>query len=396
VTERQPHRNHLVQMRLASSALVTVVLSSTLFLVLPATASGLNIAGTSCKKLGLKTTSQNKNYQCVKKGKKLVWSFGTSVIRTKPAVSITPTPRPTLSPSPSPSPEVTPYALPDPNTLTIPEGATKYMAENTIVIPRLGCSGSLVRNEIGVAIGMVTAEHCRLYDSYNKRVLESDGRYSITFASPVNTYYGDTPDNLKNAGVVDKFYLPAVSNNITDFVYGAFVDHSISEVMSAYEASRLQYKDILQLKAGDIIYSSEWPADQPNNTSGHLNRQEFSMTVVGVEDRIASGSIGGGISLVWAAVSPSKDGSDCSYGGSGSRGFIAKFDSQKSIGSLSTFNPFTDKKYSHPVIKSNPAEFERKFNVTGLSKYSAVCGFAYETPTPQTGGVEVYVKVVTP
>jgi hypothetical protein len=394
VPERQHNRNRHVRKRLATSALVAVVLSSTVFLVLPATASGLKITGASCKKLGIKTTTQNKNYQCVKKGNKLVWSLRTPVIQAKPTGS-TPS-KPTLSPSPSPSPESTPFALPDPNTLTISEAAAKYMAENTVVIPRLdGCSGSLVRNSSGESIGIITAEHCSLKNIDTKRVLESDGRYSITFASPVNTYYGDVPSQLQNAGVVDKFYLPAVEDATIDFVYGAFTGHSLSDVITAYDASRLEYADIKQLKAGDIIYSSGWPIYQPKNTTGDLSRREFSLIIVGVEDRLTNG-YAGNTSIVWAAVPADKYDSVCSFGDSGSIAFKTVDGNSKNIGVLAVFEDYTGNNYGVRMLKDNPVDFENKYNVSGLSKYSAVCGFAYETPTPQNGGMEVYVKVVPP
>jgi hypothetical protein len=394
VTERQHNRNHLVRMRLASSALVAVVLSSTLFLVLPATASGLKIAGTSCKRLGLKSTSQNKNYQCVKKGKKLVWSLRTPVIRTKPTASVTPTPKPTLSPSPSPSPEAAPYALPDPNTLSIPEAASKYMAENTILMGgSLACSGSLIRNDLGESIGIVTAQHCNLTDYQNKRHLGSDGKYYVIAENHVTANTGDVQDKLTSVGVVDKFYLPDASNTTLDLALGAFGGHNIQEVRTAYNKNRLTSAEINALKPGDTIYLSGWPIDQFNNP-GMLERQSFELKVLGVEDRFTNGYIGD-VSLVWAAVLQSKKGAVCSYGNSGGEGFIIINGEPRSVGVLREFIDFTGNIYAQPTTKVDPKGFEQKFNVTGLSKYSAICNFAYETPAPENGGVEVNVVTST-
>jgi hypothetical protein len=391
VTERQHDRNHLVRMRLASSALVAVVLSSTLFLVLPATASGLKIAGTSCKRLGLKSTSQNKNYQCVKKGKKLVWSLRTPVIRTKPTASVTPTPKPTLSPSPSPSPEVAPYALPDPNTLTIPEAALKYMAENTIQLGGLGCSGSLIRNDTGEAIGVLTAEHCNLN---SQRYKGSDGKYYTVLQQAVTAYTGDSVDKLLPVGMIDKFYLPSVNDTAIDLAFGALRGHSSDEIRASYNKNRLTLAEIRALKPGVVVYFSGLPTDQPNSTTGVLSLESFASSMVGLDDRLTSGYLAD-TSMVRSAVSANKDGAVCSYGASGSVGFAMVDGTLKSLGVLHEFIDFTGNKYSKPTAKVDPRGFEQKFNVTGLSKYSALCGFAYEIPTPENGAVEVNVVTST-
>jgi hypothetical protein len=392
--ERQPNRKHLVRMRSATSALVAVVLSSTIFLVFPATASSLKITGTSCKKLGLKTTTQNKNYQCVKKGKKLVWGLRTPVIHTQPTVSVTPTPKPTLSLPPSPSPEAAPFALPDPNTLTIPEAASKYMAVNTIFVGgSLACSVSLIRNDLGESIGIVTAQHCNLTDYQNKRHLGSDGKYYVIAENHVTANTGDVQDQLTSVGVVDKFYLPAAKSTALDLALGAFGGHSLQEVRTAYDKNRLTYAEIYALKPGDTIYLSGWPIDQFNNP-GLLKRQQFVLIEVGIEDRLKSGYIAD-TSMVDAAVLENNGGSVCSYGTSGGQGFVMVDGKPKSIGVLRTFADFTGNNYSTQNAKVDPRGFQQKFNVTRLSKYSALCSFAYETPTLENGGVEVNVVTST-
>lgn len=76
-------------------------------------------AGASCKTLGAKQISNNREFTCVKKGKKRVWNKGvairiqpTSTSTPTPTLSATPTPTPTPLPSLTPSPTPTPTPTP--------------------------------------------------------------------------------------------------------------------------------------------------------------------------------------------------------------------------------------------------------------------------------------------
>ena len=60
-------------------------------------------AGATCKKEGQVSKKAGKEYTCIKKGKKLVWSKGVVIKSAAPAV----TPTPTLTPAPIPTPTVT-------------------------------------------------------------------------------------------------------------------------------------------------------------------------------------------------------------------------------------------------------------------------------------------------
>jgi hypothetical protein len=60
-------------------------------------------AGATCKKAGQVSKAAGKEYTCIKKGKKLVWSKGVVIKSAAPAV----TPTPTLTPAPIPTPTVT-------------------------------------------------------------------------------------------------------------------------------------------------------------------------------------------------------------------------------------------------------------------------------------------------
>ena len=76
-------------------------------------------AGASCKTLGAKQISNNREFTCVKKGKKRVWNKGvarriqpTATPSLAPTSSVTPTPTPTPSPSLTPTPTPTPTSTP--------------------------------------------------------------------------------------------------------------------------------------------------------------------------------------------------------------------------------------------------------------------------------------------
>ena len=71
--------------------------------VSPLISSAAVKAGATCKKLGQVSKAAGKEYTCIKKGKKLVWSKGVVIKSAAPAVTTTPT----LTPAPIPTPTVT-------------------------------------------------------------------------------------------------------------------------------------------------------------------------------------------------------------------------------------------------------------------------------------------------
>lgn len=75
-----------------------LLLTSTLLLIPPA--FGAVKAGASCKQLGLKTTSGNATFTCIKSGKKLVWGKDKA---TTSAPKVSSSPLPSVSPKPTPS-----------------------------------------------------------------------------------------------------------------------------------------------------------------------------------------------------------------------------------------------------------------------------------------------------
>ena len=83
---------------------LAIVLVAVLALgVSPSISSAAVKAGAACKKEGQVSKKAGKEYTCIKKGKKLVWSKGVVIKSAAPAVTTTPT----LTPAPIPTPTVT-------------------------------------------------------------------------------------------------------------------------------------------------------------------------------------------------------------------------------------------------------------------------------------------------
>ena len=89
-------------------------------------------AGATCKKLGAVVVSGGKEFKCIKRGTKRVWSKGVTIKVTPtatPSVSVTPTPTasptPSVSASPTPSPSPTRTASPSPTPTPSPTSTVK-------------------------------------------------------------------------------------------------------------------------------------------------------------------------------------------------------------------------------------------------------------------------------
>jgi len=94
---------------------------------LPAYSANTPKAGSACNKKGVTKTYKAKEFKCIKKGGKLVWSKGKIVRKVTAATpevtpSVAPSPAPSVVPSPipspTPSPTPTPTLTPTPKSLT--------------------------------------------------------------------------------------------------------------------------------------------------------------------------------------------------------------------------------------------------------------------------------------
>jgi hypothetical protein len=88
--------------------------------VSPSISSAAVKAGATCKKAGQLSKKAGKEYTCIKKGKKLVWSQGVTIKTAAPAATSVPTPTPTPTPSPTPISTAIPTPTPTPVPSAVP------------------------------------------------------------------------------------------------------------------------------------------------------------------------------------------------------------------------------------------------------------------------------------
>ncbi len=280
-------------------------------------------------------------------------------------------------------------SLPEPEPIT-PE-IFSIMEREVVRIPALGCSGFLVRNDEGDAIGFMTAEHCGLKAGRHERVMGTDDKTYMVFPSPVVAQTGDTPDGMEDIGTVAEFAVWPENDYSNDLALAAFEGYTTTEVMEYYR--HYTTNQLANLPQGTTINMAGYPSVQPGS-NGQLNRQEYSMSALGLTN--ATTNMGETIEVFVAAVKANGDDAICSNGTSGSEGFTTTLSESDlevpvSVGTLSIFNDFRGITYGTPESGEASREYmSNKFSVD-LSDYDAICGFAFELPTQENGGVPITV-----
>jgi hypothetical protein len=267
-----------------------------------------------------------------------------------------------------------------PEKLWVPPNVSEIMHNNVVYLPDLMCSGFLIRDENDVPIGISTAQHCDLRNQDGHWRTNADGQTVLNFGgSTFKVMIGDSLDQLTSIGEVSQFLLGPKDDNTRDVALGVFAGHTAEEVAARY--AEMSISNINQLRKGDVIYNSGWPVNQPMNP-GTMQRQEFAMSVLGQEHW----SIDNGeeLQLLIAAVPvESNTGTECSWGDSGSAGFIVGVDGKPTI--VGTFSAFNDFGMLYNKNKPSNAAAEQDFisNTFGvdMTGYSGVCGFSFEEPS---------------
>ena len=182
--------------------------------------------------------------------------------------------------------------------------------------------------------------------------------------------------------------MPTADNNKNDNALGVFANSTPEEVLAS--SMQMSHDEISTLKKGDVIYNSGFPVNQQFNNES-TKRQDFAMSVLGqAEWTVTNGKI---LKLLVAAVPLSKDGAECSWGNSGSQAFIVRPDG--SIGLIGAESAFNDFGFLYNDAVNGAAEkvaIESYFGVD-MTGYAAVCGFAYEVPSQESGMVVGPVNV---
>lgn len=256
------------------------------------------------------------------------------------------------------------------------------MNENVVYLPALGCSGFLIRNQSDVAVGVLTAQHCSMLASEGRQSTGSAGEVQLDFGQPVLAQTGNSINGLTTVGEINQFLLNSNNDNTRDEALGAFAGHSIDEVVASY--SQMQASNADMLTMGSVIYDSGWPVNQPNNP-GSMERQDFAMSVLGPTNwNVSSGEK---LDLLLAAAPLTHDGSECSWGASGSGGFVVSPEGKPLlVGPLSAFNDFgTLYNSGNPTAAAEEMSYIQSSFWADMSGYAAVCGFSVEPPSMDAG-----------
>jgi len=261
----------------------------------------------------------------------------------------------------------------------VPRAAQEFINQKAAFIEGLNCSGAVIDNDKGQAVGVLTAAHCGLrYTSdsnvayHTSWIKGGDSRYYMQkWGMRLKT--GDNMKSLITVGDIKQFILPTKDNINTDQALGVLAGHTAEEVLRAYKAEQLSQKEINTLVPGETqVYFAGWPVAQNGDGEGNMIRQQFSGTFFG--QQVLTSAAGETLNVAWFAVERDSNGAVCSPGSSGSEGFILQKKSDgkievRSVGALSVGWDFG----TYPDSKS---AFEQKYGFIDWSKVDAVCGFA--------------------
>ena len=118
---------------MAKVRIVVAALLSLLLIPISPTNSAVK-AGGSCKKFGQVSIAGGKQYTCVKKGKKLVWNAGKTIVQAAPKPSVSRT----ATPTPEPTPSTPTKPIPSPTSTPTPESQpSKLVSANTLAVQAL-------------------------------------------------------------------------------------------------------------------------------------------------------------------------------------------------------------------------------------------------------------------
>lgn len=254
----------------------------------------------------------------------------------------------------------------------LPKSVERDMARNTVYLSGLRCSGRAIRGKDGEVIGVITAQHCSLQNGDNERIQGSDNRFYIVQPKQVKAQVGAELHHLKTVAKINQFILPNSDDTSHDIALGVAEGHTPAEVSQAYQDSSLSPKQIANLSAGQTVFWAGWPTYQPKSGLKGMERQEFKMsaTALGYGNTTKTKDV----KLLWANVEASNDGANCSFGASGSEGFVMIAGKIKSVGTLSEFNDYTGKvpgTFSSTPVSAPTLQLKH-------GNVSASCGFAFE------------------
>ena len=268
-----------------------------------------------------------------------------------------------------------------PEKLSVPSDIESVMMRDTVYMPAAGCSGFLVRHN-DTPIGVITAEHCSLRGNgpapyFRQRYHGSDDRNYVIFPENADVMIGESMKTLEVVGQIHEFIVPNKTDSHLDLALGAFTGHTAREVLDTYNAMKLSTAEAQSITKNDTVFLSGWPDAQLNRNGANM-RQSFAGRYVG--DFNTTTTLGEQLKIHLVGVPVDKEGAVCSFGASGSQGFVKQDNQIRPIGTLASFVDLTGRYYgSTSADLQAKAYYERTLGVN-LDGFGALCGFAYETP----------------
>ena len=288
----------------------------------------------------------------------------------------------------------------DISAMDIPSSVNRFMDANTVYMSGDGCSGTIIRdgNQIsGKPIGIAFAKHCGFIPYVPKLapwtaanyITGSNGKeYKVNqmvFPETGTKLY----QNMISLNEVKEVIVPKDNNNTIDQAFGILPGATAKEVLDKYKSESLTESEIHKnlVPGKTVVYMRGWPVNQGGNNPENLRSQEFAMVYIGLGENV--NAVGEDLQFVMTAipkVDTKVDNAVCSFGASGSGGFIMEGDKAKQIGPLSVFWGLTplvgevdNSVYNNKLDpEENRLNFEQLYPNIDWSNYSAVCGFAYK------------------
>ncbi len=254
---------------------------------------------------------------------------------------------------------------------TIPEDISKLMDENVVYVEG-GCSGYLIRNPSGQAVGFSYAEHCSVRGIDSTRY-NSPTKRNPYITTSIEAFSGQSAKTFVSQGKVGSLFLPEANDFNLDIAIAAFQGYDLNQVITNYNKSKLTPTGLNKLKAGDDIYFAGFPADQPDNP-GSLALQKFRASYVGRD--VVTLSNGETIEMIVTAVDENSAAAVCSPGASGSRGFTKD---NKTVGVLSGYQNLRQSKEKPYQSDEYIAYYTNRYGVD-LTGKAALCMFAFKSP----------------
>jgi len=312
---------------------------------------------------------------------------------------------PVVPPTPPETAPVAPEKLPDfnrvdilaqPGLFEIPD-QVRNLFRDTVYLNELGCSGFLIRDDHAIPIGFETAEHCLPHERYQG----SDG--NTYMAQFIGARRGDSEFALKFVDHATELVVAdaAQDSPSSDVAFGIFPGHTPEEVLKNYNS--IHDQEIGQLSVGQPVFMSGWPEFQENNPHPeNMDRQEFAGSLLGTE--IVNTTKGESFLTLWAAMKNTTEGAKCSFGASGSEGFVLLqqtdadgkiYFEKRPVGTLAAFWDLESKTYGTPEQAEKEISWaEKRFSTKLPEGTTALCAFTVAANPDVSNPQKTVIKLV--